>query len=37
VLLPLYNGMTAEQQEQVVRALHDACATVIGEQVARAA
>jgi perosamine synthetase len=25
VLLPLYNGMTAEQQEQVVRALKGAC------------
>lgn len=26
VLLPLYNGMTAEQQQQVVHALKDACA-----------
>lgn len=37
VLLPLYNGMTAEQQQQVVRALQDACAGAVGVQVATAA
>jgi len=37
VLLPLYNGMTAEQQEQVAQALHSACATAVGGRVAKAA
>ena len=37
VLLPLYNGMTAEQQEQVVHALQDACAAAFGVRVANAA
>jgi dTDP-4-amino-4,6-dideoxygalactose transaminase len=37
VLLPLYNGMTAEQQQQVVHALQDACAKAMGVQVATAA
>ncbi|HMO46675.1 MAG TPA: DegT/DnrJ/EryC1/StrS family aminotransferase [Rubrivivax sp.] len=37
VLLPLYNGMTAEQQEQVVQALRDACAAPVGARVAKAA
>ena len=37
VLLPLYNGMTAEQQEQVVHALQDACAATFGARVANAA
>jgi perosamine synthetase len=36
VLLPLYNGMTAEQQEQVVHALRDACAVSAGKRVANA-
>jgi hypothetical protein len=37
VLLPLYNGMTAEQQEQVVHALRDASAAAVGVQTAKAA
>jgi perosamine synthetase len=37
VLLPLYNGMTAEQQEQVVQALQDAWAAAFGVRVANAA
>lgn len=37
VLLPLYNGMTAEQQAQVVQALQDACAAACGAPVADAA
>lgn len=37
VLLPLYNGMTNEQQEQVVRALQDACAAACDAPVAKAA
>jgi len=37
VLLPLYNGMTTEQQEQVVQALQDACAAAFGARVASAA
>jgi perosamine synthetase len=37
VLLPLYNGMTAEQQEQVVHALQDACSAAFGVRVANAA
>lgn len=37
VLLPLYNGMTREQQEQVVRALQEACAAACDAPVARAA
>jgi perosamine synthetase len=37
VLLPLYSGMTAEQQEQVVHSLQDACAAALGVRVANAA
>ena len=37
VLLPLYNGMTADQQEQIVHALQDACAAAFGVRVANAA
>jgi perosamine synthetase len=37
VLLPLYNGMTSEQQEQVVHALQDACTAAVGVPVANAA
>jgi perosamine synthetase len=37
VLLPLYNGMTGEQQEQVVHALQEACAAAFGVRVANAA
>jgi dTDP-4-amino-4,6-dideoxygalactose transaminase len=37
VLLPLYNGMTAEQQEQVVHALKDACAAAFVSPMANAA
>jgi perosamine synthetase len=37
VLLPLYNGMTAEQQERVVRALKDACVGACESQVPSAA
>lgn len=37
VLLPLYNGMTAEQQQQVVHALQNACAEAFGVRAANAA
>jgi perosamine synthetase len=37
VLLPLYNGMTAEQQEQVVRALRQACIVASDARLASAA
>lgn len=37
VLLPLYNGMTIEQQEQVVRALTESSAIAHNDRVAKAA
>ena len=37
VLLPLYPGMTPEQQQKVVYALRDACAAAYGAQMANAA
>lgn len=37
VLLPLFSGMTAKQQQQVVQALRDACAKAAGTWVAKAA
>jgi perosamine synthetase len=38
VLLPLYNGMTSEQQQKVVNSLRDACAAARADSpVAKAA